>query len=252
MFSFPQPARFARLELERSDGKWDAVLGVVPLRDYDRVRAEMLPKLGPDEAAYFQRLTHRRRQESFLMGRLAAKVAVAEMAGGGGPEQIEIRRGVFEQPLVRGTGVEGCSVSISHDAVWGVALAFRDAHPMAVDVETVGPDADRVRTIESQLSERELEWARADSMDASLMVTVLWTAKEAVSKAVGCGLTAPVAWMNLKKFQSVEAGLWRGEFEGFVQYQSLSWTIGRTAITVVLPRHSTLRPTGAVAALFGP
>ncbi len=238
------------MELERSDGRWDAVLGVVALSRFDQVRAEILPILGPDETAYFQRLTHRRRQESFLMGRLAAKVAVAGLAGGCGPEQIEIRRGVFEQPLVRGAAVEGCSVSVSHDAVWGVALAFRDAHPMAVDVETVGLDPVRVRTIESQLSERELGWVRAEGMDAALLATVLWTAKEAVSKAVGCGLTAPVSWMNLKKFQPLDSGRWRGEFEGFLQYQSLSWTIGRTAISVVLPRNSTLRPVGEVAALF--
>ena len=210
--------------------------------------------LGPDESAYYRRLTHRRRQESFLMGRLVGKGALAEWSGGAALERIEIQRGVFEQPVVRGDVSVGAAVSLSHDAAWAVGLAFLDAHPMAVDVETVQgtEDGNRLGTIESQLSPLELEWARRPGIDSALISTAIWTAKEAVSKVIGCGLTAPVSWMNLKRFEPVSAGLWRGEFAGLAQYQALSWLIGRTAMTLVLPRNSSLRSTAEVAGVFCP
>lgn len=243
----PYPAQTVRLLLNRSEGSWTAVLSVLPLTAFDVFHGQAGLLLGPEENAYYQRLTHRRRQESFLLGRIAAKSAVAELAQLGDPSTVEIRRGVFEQPLVRGAGCEGCAISISHDGTWAVGLAFHDAHPMAIDVENI--DAERIRTIASQLSARELGWAAA-TPDRDAISTLLWTAKEGLSKVLGCGLTAPMLLLSLKEFEAVGPSLWRGLFENFAQYQALGAVSGRTAFSLVLPRNSVLQNPEVLTGLF--
>ncbi|HTH49223.1 MAG TPA: 4'-phosphopantetheinyl transferase superfamily protein [Candidatus Limnocylindria bacterium] len=249
MPALPHPVRTVRLDLGRPDGPWAAVLAAIPLTAFDAFQPEAGHWLGSEEKAYFQCLTHRRRQESFLLGRLAAKFAVSELVPTGAPAAIEIRRGVFDQPLVRGPGCAGCSVSISHDETWAVALAFQEAHPMAIDVETV--TAGRILTIESQLLPQELGWAAAGP-DREAICTLLWTAKEALSKVLGCGLTAPMRLLSLKEFGAVGPARWRGLFENFTQYQALGTASGRTVFSLVLPRNSVLQSPEVLSGFFSP
>ena len=72
-------------------------------------------------------------------------------------------------------------------------------------------------------------------------VTQLWTAKEALSKALRCGLTCPVELL------ATEGAAFRGDavtgrFRNFGQYRFESVLAGPFAFSIVLPRSSSLSP----------
>src|SRR5690606_38607247 len=83
----------------------------------------------------------------------------------------EIRSGVFGQPLVRGDGLAGVAVSLSHTRSLAVALAFDDAHPMGIDLEEIGRGFQE--EMESQLSSREKEIARAAPFGREIALAML-------------------------------------------------------------------------------
>jgi len=80
--------------------------------------------LGPGEREYFSTLKFVRRRQSYLLGRYAAKMAVAHQVGEIDLRAIEILRGVFEQPIVHCVRSDGWCVSISHADTLAAALAF--------------------------------------------------------------------------------------------------------------------------------
>ena len=227
--------RCLRCRVTREDGRVPVVLASAPLTLFGEILSAARSALRGSETEYYGRLVHRRRQESFLVGRWVAKHAAAHWQGEGDVGSIEIARGVFDQPLVRGGRTGGCCISLSHDDRWAAALVFPEGHPMGLDVETVDPA--RVETIVGQLTGLERDWMGA-APDPALLATALWTAREALSKAVGCGLTVPSSVLALKDFTAVESGTWTGTFAQFSQYQSRTVVAGRTLVSIVLPRRS--------------
>ncbi len=85
--------------------------------------------LGPRENAYFSTLRFARRQQSYLLGRYAAKLALRDLLAEPDLRAIEIVRGVFEQPVVQCARSHRWCVSISHADSLAVVVAF-PAGPM--------------------------------------------------------------------------------------------------------------------------
>ena len=86
-----------------------------------------VPLLHPEERAYFETLKFDRRKTSYLLGRMAAKHAVAELMGEADLRSIWIDTGVFRFPVVKYAGGQNIQVSISHCGTLGVALAAEGA-----------------------------------------------------------------------------------------------------------------------------
>jgi 4'-phosphopantetheinyl transferase len=128
-------------------------------------------------------------------------------------------------------------VSITHCDTVACAVAFPDEHPMAIDVEQV--DAHRAAVMERELATREIQALEAAGCGAILARAVGWTAKEALSKVLRCGLTCPSSLLTTR---SVTAGEGRvfGEFENFAQYRFESWIRPGLVLTLVLPRRTRL------------
>jgi 4'-phosphopantetheinyl transferase len=222
--------------LRRESLRVDTVFGFVFARDYPAILDHSGEFLAPAELAYFAGLRFLRRQQSFLLGRYAAKLALQSLLKAGDPKAIEIGRGVFEQPVISYLSARASEVTISHCDEIAVALAFPSGHPMGVDIEQIDPD--RLVTIRSQMSPTEREWARRAGADELAFSTLIWTAKEALSKALICGLMSPMEIFNLAEFYPLGHRVWGGLFQNFGQYRFIGW-IGRTvAMSVVLPKKS--------------
>jgi len=218
------------------------------LRGSDRLTAALafavesdLPAAGPDflcgsEVTYFAGLKFERRQRSYLLGRYAAKLAVRELVGQPDLTRIEIRRGVFEQPLVSCAGTEGCGVSISHSHDMATALAFPLGHTMGIDVERL--DAAHFSTLQSQLSTKEADWVEAAGERKLEWATAIWTAKEALSKVLGSGMMSPIHIYSLTELRLLSIANWEGCFQNFAQYKSLSWAGVGSVLSMVLPKRS--------------
>ena len=194
--------------------------------------------LGSTENAYFSTLRFARRQQSYLLGRYAAKLALRDLLGESDLRAIEIERGVFGQPIVQCARSRRWCVSISHAGSLAVALAFPAGHPMALDVERI--DLTRYDTILSQLSNQETQWIEAGAEHKLQLATALWTAKEALSKVLCTGLMSPVQIYNLSEFSRDSSGNWEGTFQNFGQYKTTTWIGTSHAVSIVLPKRSTI------------
>jgi phosphopantetheinyl transferase len=192
--------------------------------------------LGPRENAYFSTLRFARRQQSYLLGRYAAKLALRDLLAEPDLRAIEIVRGVFEQPVVQCARSHRWCVSISHADSLAVVVAFPAGHPMALDAERI--DLTRYETILSQLSNQETQWIAANAGHKLQLATALWTAKEALSKVLCTGLMSPVQIYNLSEFSRISSGNWEGLFQNFGQYKTTTWVGTSHAVSIVLPKRS--------------
>jgi 4'-phosphopantetheinyl transferase len=220
----------------RESRRVETVFGFVFASDYPALLDQFGEFLAPGEADYFAGLRFLRRQQSFLLGRYAAKLALQCLLQAADPKAIEIGRGVFEQPLISYLSAKVPDMTISHCDEIAVALAFPAGHPMGVDVEQI--DAARLTAIQSQMSPVEREWARSAGADELALSTLIWTAKEALSKALTCGLMSPMEIFNLAEFYPLENRVWGGLFQNFGQYKFIGWISRTVAMSVVLPKKS--------------
>ncbi|MBV8338075.1 MAG: 4'-phosphopantetheinyl transferase superfamily protein, partial [Alphaproteobacteria bacterium] len=193
--------------------------------------------LTASELAYWQSLAFPGRRLSYLLGRDAAKQAVAALTGITDPRTFEVAAGVFHQPVVRGASFHPIGVSITHCNTVACAVAFPDEHPMAIDVEPV--DAHRAAVMERELAACEIRALEAIGCGAIVARAVCWTAKEALSKALRCGLTCPCSLLAITRVLAAE-GRVAGEFENFGQYRFESSIRHDLVLTLVLPRRTRL------------
>jgi 4'-phosphopantetheinyl transferase len=206
----------------------------VPLEDYSLAVKNISQILHPGEMAYFNTLKHERRQKSYLMGRYACKKVLSSYFNEPNLTTIEIVPGIFGQPVVRCLTREMPGVSLSHDNSFAAAIAFPDTLPMALDIETA--DEGKVKVINSQLTDAETNFAMSGILPEYLLCTLFWTAKEALSKLIKCGLTVR---FTLLEAEIVENDCCNNKFhitfKNFPQYQACAWTLGNTVLSIVYP-----------------
>lgn len=166
-----------------------------------------------DEMAEFDaKATVPRRQQQWLLGRVAVKDAVrAWLAGPDGghrmlhPAAVLIARNDSGQPLARlPEGAEGAPrVSIAHCE--GRAVAMAAEAPVGVDVEVIHEHEPGFVDAFTTAAERELLASMAEEGDPERVaewVTRMWCAKEAVGKLLGTGVDdAP------KRFEVIAANV---------------------------------------------
>lgn len=192
------------------------------------------------ELVYFRALGFERRRSSYLLGRYAAKLALAQCLGEVALSRIDVHAGVFGQPVVRYASESVPGVSISHCDGLAAAVAFRDDHILGVDVEHRDPL--RVDLLATCLDDTELASLDALGYTFADACYLSWTAREALSKALRCGLTLPLEALALEASERDPASEGcRSRFRQFGQYQAQSWQLGKYWLSVVLPKRSELR-----------
>lgn len=158
--------------------------------------------LTPAEAEYAGRLATVRRRAAWLAGRLAAKTAIARLAGAvGPPRDIEVLPASNGAPVVRGVqpGTSAIAVSISHTRGLAVAIAFdRRVAAMGIDLEVADQAIDPA-LLAFAFSEEERAAIATGEGDAAAHRRTLtfWTAKEAALKAARRGLLVPLEAVRL-------------------------------------------------------
>ncbi|RZJ38848.1 MAG: 4'-phosphopantetheinyl transferase superfamily protein [Brevundimonas sp.] len=189
--------------------------------------------LSEAETALLPSVRYERRRRTLMAGRTTAKAALARLAPGTGPQHVSVIPGVFGQPVVTGPSLEGLQVSISHAGDTTIAMAFPEACPFGVDMERV--EARHRDALLRHTSERELERIGAFH-DEDVGLTAAWTLREALSKALRCGLTTPPLLLETTQLTLDEAG-YHCAYGNFGQYAGAGVFTASVCASVTAPRR---------------
>jgi phosphopantetheinyl transferase len=225
--------------LRREDRTERAALATIPADDFEAEREAAERSFGGEERAYWQRDLAPRRRRSFLLGRVAARRALRLL--GPGPEADRgIGCGVFGQPVVYGGG--GYAVSIAHSEALAAAVAFPAGHPLAIDLELL--QRDNLEAVQTVLTPEELalvkDLAPGDAAREQRLSFALWSAREALSKVLGCGFMCSAHLLAVKTLEGDAAGGWRGEFRHLGQWAFEVVANGEHMLALVRPKRTTL------------
>jgi len=199
---------------------------------------EVSAVLGPEEKEYFNSLKFSRRKTSFLLGRHSAKKALAAYYGEQELQRIVIKPGVFNHPVVLYPNRDSIQVTITHCDFLGAAIAYPETFPMGIDIEKT--DTGKVPVMEQQATEREKEKLSFLPLSYENGLTFLWTAKEALSKIMKTGLTAPFHLYELENMAVDAGGQISGYFTNFPQYKAIAFSFGVYIFTVAYPKNAEL------------
>lgn len=209
----------------------------VDLEDYSIILKNKFQILHPNETAYFQTLKYEKRQISYLVGRYACKTVLSYYLNERNLTAIEIVQGIFGHPIVRYLTREMPGISLSHDNFSAVAIAFPDTQPMALDIETA--DKSKVEIIKSQLTAEEISFTLSGLLQEYLLCTLFWTAKEALSKLIKCGLNINFTLLEAKIAESdCPLKEFYITYKNFPQYQACAWILENRVLTIAYPSKS--------------
>lgn len=204
--------------------------------------------LSQREKTTFEALRFAAKRTSFLIGRLAAKRALAELLEEPDLRRIEIRSGIYGQPLVDHPRAGALSVSVTHSHGLALAIAFPSAVPMGIDLETtsaMSEDAVRAVTGELQCSATESAWLAGRSVNEATACALLWTAREALGKSLCVGVNSPLGLLALSEIRAAgrdagdESG-WRGRYLNFPRCQWIGEVEDGRVWSLALPLEARL------------
>ncbi|WP_169450914.1 4'-phosphopantetheinyl transferase family protein [Paenibacillus taiwanensis] len=201
-------------------------------------RAHVEEWLHPSEAAYLDKLRFVKRRQSYLAGRYAAKRAVAAWIGADIPLRcIAIGRGQFEQPIVTVNSYSNIQVSITHCDGGAAAIAFHEAIPLGIDMELI--QQEKVDVLKSQLTASECNMVKQLPFAQAASLTLLWTAKESLSKVLKTGLTVPPHFYETVDVEASASSV-NGRYAFFPQYRFLAFIAGPFVYAVTYPHQAAL------------
>jgi 4'-phosphopantetheinyl transferase len=188
--------------------------------------------LHPQERKYYETLKFQKRIKSYLIGRLAAKKAIAALTETNDLSRILIQAGIFTQPIATCENQSNVQVSISHCEDFGAAVAFPEAHPMGIDLEQINVKQNKV--IEREVTESEITLVKRLPLPYEVMLTLLWTAKEALSKVLKTGLMTPFPIFEVDQIE-LRQDYMMSHYKNFAQYKAISFILGSCVCSITCP-----------------
>lgn len=209
-------------------------LATVPASHFVELDKKRTEFLSTKEWNYYSKLNSERRKVSYLTGRFAAKRALSAYLNEKDLRTIDIDWGVFQQPIIRYPSDKLPGVSIAHTDHLAAALVFPLPSPMGIDLEKV--DSNRIEAMHRVMTPQEIKLVASNKIEEVLATTVIWTAKEGLSKAILLGLTFPFNLFEIKEWETRGKETF-GSFQHFNQYRFLSRLLSdQTVLTIVFPK----------------
>lgn len=171
----------------------------------------------------------------FLAGRLAAKSALQILLPDTAILDWQMIRGAWHQPCIRGP-INNHLVTIAHSAGVGVAVAFDDRWHCGIDIESLSRCDEE--TIATQVSPEEARWAKGEGSNNQSRWMMLWTAREALGKALRTGLLLPDALSPTSDWTETETGF-SANFQRNDLLSVRSVVASGFVVSQVFPRNAT-------------
>ena len=194
--------------------------------------------LNNQEKEYFDTLRCDKRKIDFLAGRYAAKMAICRITKETDFQSINIIHGIFNQPVTLRLPNTNIQASISHTDCVSAAIAFPAEVSMGIDIEKIDPDTRAVLT--SQATDKERRVLKHLTSPFVDMLTLLWTAKESLSKALRIGLTASY---SIFEVEGIETGPdhFISHFKHFHQYSAMSFNLLNCMCSIAYPSQTEIK-----------
>ena len=222
-----------KVSLIRANRQYEAALALTQ-GDLNTGKSQ-LEKLHPQELAIYQNYQYNRRKESYLLGRLSAKQAIQELLDINNSSSIWIDTGVFQFPIVKGEQLQNIQVSISHCDMIGCSIAYREAHPMGIDVEKIS--ADKTKVVLSQLTQAEKLLLTTNANIYGY--TALFSIKEALSKILKTGMMLDFKFLEVQEIKETN-GIVECAFTNFGQYKAFAFLQKKYVFAIALPKRTTM------------
>jgi len=222
------------ITLLRATRDFNAGFGLIKGRTPDL--EEFLDVLHPAERNVFDCLPTAIRKDSYLLGRVAAKMAISMIVGPAAMPSVYIDRGVFMFPVVKSHLNYNIQVSISHCDDIGIGLAFPEEHPLGVDIERIRPDLGGItREYLSAADQKLLENCR---MSDPAGHTLLWTVKESLTKILRTGLTMDLKTLEIQSIEKKGDNCFISIYRNHLQYHAISFCKADYICSITLPRNT--------------
>jgi 4'-phosphopantetheinyl transferase len=196
-------ARFVRaLRGHAADGPGDVSVHGVDLRPDDEVEAACLAVLDHEERRRAERFKVARPRRQFVITRAALRLLLGKRLGRP-PDALAFAAGPHGKPFLVADGPAPLGFNVSHSG--DRALVAIGPGALGIDIECLARDADLDLVAKGVFTaaEQAALQARAGAGRVALFFR-LWTVKEALIKARGCGFAYPPA-----RFEVPEP-LWTG------------------------------------------
>jgi 4'-phosphopantetheinyl transferase len=199
---------------------------------YELDNDRLIRHLHFQEREYFNTLIFPKKIRNYLLGRFVAKRAVADLTGEINLSNIMIQSGIFNQPIVI-CNKQNIQVSITHCGNCALALAFPEAYPLGVDLEKIDPGNSEV--LEKQMSTVEKQQISVLPFSRAARATLIWTAKEALSKVLKTGLITPLEVFEIEKIECLKNNYIAGYYKSFPQYKVISFIVNGYSCSIAYP-----------------
>jgi len=196
-----------------------------------------LPELHSKELENYHSFKYDRRKISYLLGRLSAKRAIHGLTNYNKFNNIFIDSAVFEFPVVKCLALQNIQISISHCNNIGLSIAFPEDHPMGIDFEEINEDQTEV--LRDYLTLKEIKLVKSLFSKEVLGYTLIWSAKEALSKIFKTGLMIDFKLLELNKITKKDE-VWESTFTHCGQYKAISYFSEKYIYSLVLPKNTSL------------
>lgn len=227
-----------QIKLIRENWEQRAVMSSVLCENIEELLKTDHEILHPKEQTYFNQLSYPLRRKSYILGRHAAKQAISSLKNEVDLKAIEVDFGIFHQPIIKGSYEEPIDISISHSDHSAVALAYPSGHPMGIDLEKI--DYEKKEIYIKQLTETEKTLMKELAIGMPGGAILLWSAKEALSKALKSGLAVDYDIYETKKLVWNKDHL-TGEFVNFAQYRFEAFLFNKHVMAITLPKKTKMQ-----------
>lgn len=188
---------------------------------------------GVDEMEEIKGKQNLKRKLEYIFSRIAVKKAVTYITNSTAYKSIKVIKGVLWHPVVISNSTSNISVSISHCDNYAVALAFSEVFPCGIDIEII--NIKNIKVIQRVITIKEMEIINELDCLESNKYTILWTAKEAMSKVIKTGMTCGFELFEIKNI-FVKDDIYYGFYKNFAQYMFISKKIDNCILSIVCPK----------------
>ena len=172
------------------------------------------------------------RKKSYLIGRYAAKKALSFLFDEP-VNKLYIGNGALGEPLVFGN-INAC-ISLSHSGEYAVACACQSTSNFGIDIELLKNifDIDTASFFTYEKSHLIDDWK--SKYGEGVLKAIMWSSKEALSKALKCGLTISMKTLDISTIEGVSRDKFLVKFDAFSSYHAVVFLRKKTVISFCYP-----------------